>query len=281
MVDADPITALIELARAALLTAGLSKCEAAGSVYFHGGAGAKGCEARGISSKHAPEVIVLVHGVNDHAGTWAAIAGPLAKTHRVIIPDLAGHGESDPTSGPIPLPLMVEKLHAILDTQKVGKVTLVGNSMGAWVSMLYAVEHPERVGKLVLESGGGMAIAPGVALTAANRDDAVKILRALHGPGIEFKDWQIDRLLMLGKESQLLRVLASNVLPHFLDQRLSEITVPTLVIWGANDGVVTREYVNAVHKGIAGSKLKIIENAAHIPHAQQPDQFLKCLQAIF
>jgi len=281
LVDYDPIAALMELARAALLTAGLAKCEAAGSVYFHGGAGAKGCVTETVSGKHQPEVIVLVHGVNDHAGTWAAIAGPLAKKYRVIIPDLAGHGESEPKSGPISLPLLVEKLHAILEAQEVEKVTLVGNSMGAWVSMLYTLEHPERVERLVLESGGGLAIAPGVPLIATNREDAVKVLRAVHGPGVEFKEWQIDRLLALSKESQLLRVLASNVFPHFLDQRLSEIKAPTLLIRGANDGVVTRAYVDALKKGIAGSKLKVIENAAHISHAQQPERFLECLQAIF
>lgn len=272
----------MELARAALLTAGLAKCEAGGSVYFHGGAGAKGCEpASGIAATNSPEVIVLVHGVNDHAGTWAPIAGPLAKKHRVIIPDLAGHGESKPAEGPISLPLLVEQLHAVLEAQNAKKVTLVGNSMGAWVSMLYTLEHPERVERLVLESGGGLAIAPGVPLIATNREDAAKVLRAVHGPGVEFKEWQIDRLLALSRESQLLRVLASNVLPHFLDRRLSEIKTPTLIIWGANDGVVTRAYVDALQKGIAGSKLHVIKDAAHISHLQQPERFLECLSAIF
>lgn len=258
---------MVEFARAALLTAGLAKCETGGTVYFAGG-----------GSEAAP--IVLVHGVNDQAGTWAPVVTHLMKERRVIIPDLPGHGESEPKSGPIPMPLMIERLHAVIEKEGAERVILAGNSMGAWLSILYTLAHPDRVEALVLESGGGLAIAPGVPLTAVNREDALVVLRAVHGPDAAIADWAPDAFITLSKsESPLKRVLASNVFPFFVDGRLGEIKVPTTIVWGANDGVVTRAYVEKLNAGIAGSKLRVIEGAAHIPHAQQPDRFVESLRA--
>lgn len=245
--------AFVAATRAAL---GLQRRVLDGSVYFTGGSG---------------ETMVLLHGTNDHAGTWATVV-PLLSRYRLIVPDLAGHGESEPRSGPIPFPLILERLHAIID---VPRITLVGNSMGAWIALLYALEHPERVERLVLESGGGLMLPLGVPLTATNRDDAMIILRAVHGPNAALPDWAVDALLRRAVDAPMLRLTEH----QFVDGRLGEVRVPTTVVWGADDGVVPRSYVEAVRDGIAGARLEIIEGAAHIPHMQQPARFVSCLTA--
>jgi pimeloyl-ACP methyl ester carboxylesterase len=260
----DTVTAMIEMGRAMLLAAGLARCQAGESVYFSGGA------------KDAP-AIVLVHGVNDQAGTWGPVAGPLARKFRVIVPDLPGHGESGPATGPLGLPQAVDALHAIIEREGAPKVTLAGNSMGAWVSILYTLAHPDRVERLILESGGGLALPPGAPMSAATRQDAVRILRAVHGPDTATPDWLADALIARGKVAPAGRVLASNVFPHFVDARLKEIRVPTTIVWGENDGVVLRSYIDALQKGLPHATLKVIPNAAHIPHAQQPEQFIAAI----
>lgn len=69
--------------------------------------------------------------------------------------------------------------------------------------------------------------------------------------------------------------------PFFVDARLGEIKVPATIVWGANDGVVTRAYVEKLRAGIAGSTLHVIEGAAHIPHVQQPDRFVESIRTAF
>ena len=261
------MTALIEFARASLLAAGLARCETQGSVYFTGGSG--------------KTTIVLLHGVNDQAGTWAQVVPALVKEHRLIVPDLAGHGDSEPKTGPIPLPLIVERVHAILEKEGAGKVTLVGNSMGAWVSMLYTLAHPERVERLVLESAAGLAIPPAVPLSATTRDEAMVILRAVHGPDATLPDWAPDALIARNTNSQMMRVVEGGVFGHFLDAKLSQLKVPVTILWGAHDGVVPRSYVDKLLAGISGAQLKVIDGAAHIPHTQQPERFVECLRATF
>lgn len=267
MTELESLSAFIEMTRAVLLSAGLARCQAGGTVYWSGGSGAT--------------TIVLVHGVNDQAGTWGQAARLLAKDYRLIVPDLPGHGESEPKSGPLSMPMMVAALHSVIEKEGAARVTLVGNSMGAWVSILYTLAHPDRVERLVLESGGGLALPTAVPLTASTREEAIRILYAVHGPDAVFADWQPDALIARSKDSQMLRVLQSDIFSHFVDARLKEVKVPTTVVWGANDGVIPRSYIDKVHHGIAGSRLKVIEGAAHIPHAQQPEKFVECLRSTF
>jgi pimeloyl-ACP methyl ester carboxylesterase len=256
---------LIAKARAALEAAGLEKRELDGTVYYV------------AAPKTAKKTYVLVHGVNDQAGTWAAVAPKLAGDHRVIALDLPGHGQSAPEEGPISMPLMLERLHAVIEKEAPGKITLAGSSMGGWIGILYALAHPDRIEHLVLESGGGLGRPPAVPLFAQTREEAIRILKAVHGPKAPTPDWAIDVLLAMNDKTPMARVLASGLLPFFTDGKLAQVKVPTTIVWGADDGVVPRSYVDDLHKGIAGSKLVVIEGAAHIPHTQQPERFLQCL----
>jgi abhydrolase domain-containing protein 6 len=255
----------IAQSRSMLAQAGLTRKSLDGTVYWTGGQGER--------------TLCLIHGVNDHAGTWSLVAPALIKSCRLIVPDLPGHGESEPKNGALDMQYLVDRLAAALDAEGATRVTLVGNSMGAWISILYTLAHPERVAEVFLESGGGLAIPLGVSLVASNRDEAVPILQAVHGPNAQFPDWAIDALITRSTDSPMLRLVAGGMMSYFIDHRLVEIRVPATVVWGANDGVVTRTYIERLHAGIAGAKLCIIEGAAHIPHAQQPERFIACLQA--
>ncbi len=261
-----------------------------GTVYFEGGAAGS-------------QPAVLVHGVNDHAGSWFLVAPTLAQKYRVLIPDLPGHGESEPKDGPLPISLMVSKLAAVLRNAGVSPadpqassparrrdaagpaggdagvpMTLVGNSLGGWIAMLYTLAHPQNVSRLILEASGGLALPLDSPTTAHNRDEAMIILRNVHGPRFEPPEWVIEALLQRAISSPMLRV--TEVAEHLVDARLKDIRVPTTVLWGADDGVVPRAYAEAVQQGIAGSTMHVIEGAAHIPHLQQPERFLQCLTSI-
>jgi len=278
----------VQLTRGALAAAGFARREIDGTVYFDTDvipSVSEGPGWVGQRSAHPPaqvprsarddKTIVLVHGVNDHAGTWFAIAPTLAKTHRVILPDLPGHGESAPKDGPLPISLMVSQLDRVVRASGAPLITLLGNSMGGWIAMLYTLAHPTRVERLILESSGGLALSLASPVVATNRDEAMVILRNVHGPHYQPQEWVIDALLQRATSSPMLRV--SEMIEHLVDARLGDITVPTTILWGADDGVVPRSYAEALRDGIANAKMHVIEGAAHIPHLQQPERFLQCL----
>jgi pimeloyl-ACP methyl ester carboxylesterase len=249
------------MTRAAIAAAGFVRKEVDGTVYWEGGAG---------------DTIVMVHGANDQAGSWFSVAPALAQTHRVILPDLTGHGESAPKDGPIPLSLIIERLGAVIgDTQN---ITLVGNSLGGWIAMLYALKHPTQVARLVLESSGGLSRPLSVPLVAHTREEAVPILRAVHGPDYQPPEWVIEALVQRSSGSPMLRL--TELVEHNIEPRLGEIRQPATLIWGADDGVLPLTYAKALQQAIPNASLTIIEGAAHIPHMQQPERFLQCLTAI-
>lgn len=266
MIAADVVSAIIQQSRAALATAGMERRELNGVVYWIGGR----AEAR--------PTLVLLHGVNDQAGTFAAVVPALLKKYCVVIPDLPGHGESEPKQGPIEMSVIMERVSAILDHENLRCFTLAGNSFGGWLAILYALAHPDRVEFLVLEDGGGLARPPGVPFVATDRETAERILRAVHGPSYVAPDWAIEALYARAKDSPLLRL--NGLFDYFVDARLKELHVPTMIIWGEYDGVVPFSYIEALHDGIANAKLRVIKDAGHIPHAQQPEQWLSCLTEI-
>jgi pimeloyl-ACP methyl ester carboxylesterase len=140
------------MTRGALAAAGFVRREADGRVWWEGGAG---------------ETLVLLHGVNDLAGTWFLVAPTLAKTRRVLIPDLAGHGESAPAAGPIPISLILSQLAALLRHER--DLTLAGNSLGGWIALLYTLKDPRQIARLVLEASGGLSRPIAAPLVARNR----------------------------------------------------------------------------------------------------------------
>jgi abhydrolase domain-containing protein 6 len=261
-VRAHPLEAFQKMTRRGLLRAGMTKHNDQGVVWFTGGNGAK--------------TIVLVHGVNDQAGSWVTVAPKLMKDFRIVALDLPGHGDSAPKSGPLPMQSMIDALAKVIDRESPNApVILAGNSMGGWVSMLYASEHPERVSRLVLEDSSGMAWdMRHVPLFPKDRDEALKLLRLVHGPDTPIAPYLIDAVLK-AKDLPQKRVLDAGILEWLVDTRLPKLTMPVTLIWGANDGLLPLQYANVLQSRIAGSKLHVIDKAAHIPHRQAPAEFTR------
>lgn len=251
--------------REVLTRAGLTRKTNDGTVYWTGG-------------KARRPALILLHGVNEHAGTWAEVIPLLKRDYRLIVPDLAGHGESEPKSGPITYAATLKAIESLIDREvKRGKVTIVGNSMGGWLSMLYAFDHPERVERLVLENASGMTWIPSVPLLPKNREEAAAVMRAVHGPNADTSDAILDAFLAR-KDLPMSRFAMGDVLSHLVDARLPQLKMPVTLIWGRHDGLLPIVYAEALHKKIPGSTLSIIEDAAHIPHRQQPRKFVQCLK---
>jgi pimeloyl-ACP methyl ester carboxylesterase len=109
----------------------------------------------------AEHAVVLLHGFADNASTWNRVVPPLAVNHRVIAIDLPGFGDTTrPWSRPL-LPGYVDVVRAVLDAEGVrGPVSLVGNSMGAVVSLLFAAAHPHLADGVVLIDMPGLRSVP-------------------------------------------------------------------------------------------------------------------------
>jgi pimeloyl-ACP methyl ester carboxylesterase len=224
--------------------------------------------------------VVLLHGANDQAGLWAKTVKPLKGSYRFIVPDLPGHGESAPDSGPLDLGMMLAAVEAVIDREaKQEPVTIVGNSMGGWVALLYAEAHPERVRELVLENSAGLS-APdysGPSLLPKTRDEARAAFRAtlVRTP---VSDAILDDFVRRAPTSPAARMSAAGFGPYLLDDRLGSIRVPVTLVWGENDGILPLPYANRLQEAIPGAELHTIPRCGHVPHGECSEEFVAILR---
>lgn len=252
--------------RRALTSAGLEKKTLGGPagaiVYWVGGTGSP---------------VLLLHGTNDQAGTWSAVAPTLAQAHRIIAPDLAGHGASGPTSGPITFAHMLDGIARVLDAEAAGApVAIIGNSMGGWLALLQAQRTPGRVRRVILEGGGGISWqGPLPSLLPSTRAEARDILVRVFGPPPPpVPDFVLDEMIRLSASSPMTRYDAADATAHLLDGTLRDLPVPVDLVWGTQDGVLPIAFGERFRAEFASAGWHTIDGA-HILHRDRSGTFLE------
>jgi pimeloyl-ACP methyl ester carboxylesterase len=266
-----PLAVLVSLGRRGLVRAGLSKetlpSPAGVQTYFRGGSG---------------PLLVLIHGAGDQAGTFAPVAKELMKGHTLVVPDLAGHGDSAPGSGPLTLGMALDGLDAILAKEAAsGAVTIAGHSMGAWIATLEATRHPERVRHLVLIDGGPLrGDARGPSLLPGNREEARALMAFLRDPASpRVPDFMLDDVVRRARTGAIGRLLSNpeDLGKHLLDGKLGGVKCPADLIWGASDRLVPLEYARTLERALPAARLTTLPACGHVPQVECPTELLRAL----
>ncbi len=254
---ARPMAVFEWLGRAGLRSAGFERVQLAGPrgtlTYFRAGQG---------------PTLVLLHGANDQAGAWVRVAPTLARSHRVLIPDLPGHGHSQPDAGLLAVTDLLAGVEALLAAESAGQpVTLVGNSLGGFLALLEAHRHPERVSHVVLLNGAAVMAGGGqVELLPKSREEARRALAKLTAPGTPgMPGFVLDDLVRRGPGSPLARLLQSPVAELALDGRLGEVRVPVTLLWGESDQLLPASYAETLRSQLPAARLVMLRSCGHVP----------------
>ena len=239
--------------------------------------------------------IVLVHGFSASLHTWEAWKTDLELDYRVITLDLPGHGLSradDPSQANIDR--FVDVVHEVTQDLGVQRFTLAGNSMGGNTAWSYALAHPETLDGLILVAASGWPEEEG------EGDDSPFIFTLLSNPiarmvmkdldmtsftrsGLKgsytdasfVTDELVERYVALsrapGHRETLLAIMAGERDPASVE-KVSEITVPTLVMWGRDDNLVAVSGAQKFADAISGSNLIIYDNIGHLPQEENAVQ---------
>ena len=268
-----PLTIFETMERLGLRWAGLERREVSGprgpQAYWRGGSG---------------PVAVFLHGANDNAATWVRVARPLMARHRLVLVDLAGHGDSAPKNGPLGVGDLLAGVEAVVGAEAAdGRVTLVGNSLGGWLALVYARKHPDRVADVVLVNGAavrgdGTEATPN--LLPRNREEARQALDATTSPASpRMPGFVLDDLVRRSAASPLARLMASPPADQLaLDGHLQEVQTPVTLIWGADDRVLPVAYARRVAAALPAARLELLERCGHVPQRECPDRLLAALQ---
>jgi pimeloyl-ACP methyl ester carboxylesterase len=263
-----PLTVWAWGTRRALVRAGLKQVHVPTSVgpqtAFVGGAG---------------PVLVLLHGAGDQAGTWSRVAPSLLKRYTLVIPDLAGHGDSAPSTGPIQASDVFVALETLLPGLSEGRrVTLVGNSLGAWMAMLLAHRHPDWVAKVVAVNGGALrGTSAEVRMLPATRQEARETWAQLRDPGSPaVPDRILDDIVRRARTGPLARFLATAASLEawtLSEDQLRTLRVPVRLIWGVSDGLMPLDYARRLMALLPDAELIPLERCGHIPQQEAPGRF--------
>jgi len=232
-------------------------------------------------------LVVFLHGANDQGSTWARVAPAFIDRYRVVVADLAGHGQSAPADGPLALADLVAGVGAVIDAERSGGPSiLVGNSLGGFLALVHALDHPGEVALVVSVNGavvrGGDTEVAGL-LLPRTRDEARRAVDALLSPrSARVPDFVLDDLVRRAPTSPLARLMAvptSTPDAWGIDDRLAALDVPVALIWGADDRLMPLAYAEQSRAALPNATLDVIPECGHVPQRECPARLLPPLEA--
>lgn len=246
-----------------------------------------------------PEPIVLLHGTSASLHTWEGWAAALRGQRRVIRVDMPGFGLTGPTpDGDYRIPAYVRFVVALMDRLGVGKAVIGGNSFGGNVAWKVAVDHPDRVSRLVLVDASGYPFEPRavpIGFKLAYVKALQPLVRNLLPRGVvessvrnvyghpdritpELVDRYYELTLREGNRNALPERLAQVPRGEFSEQ-IERVRQPTLILWGGQDRLIPPSDARRFEEDIAGSQLTIFDDLGHVPHEEDPARTVAVVQA--
>lgn len=231
--------------------------------------------------------VVLIHGFGADKDNWSLYARELTDGFRVIAPDLPGFGEnSRQTGADYGSATQAKRLMAFLDALGIETCHLGGNSMGGLIALRCALDFPERIRTLTLINSAGVvgandsvlqrAIEAGKNLLAPESADDVTRLMALvvHKPPRIPRRFREVMYNEFAEHRELLDAVfwqvADEAVGHPLNDRLPEVSAPTLVVWGRHDQLIDVSSVDVLVEKIPDVEKVIFEDVGHAPMIENP-----------
>lgn len=229
--------------------------------------------------------LLLVHGVMISGDMFEPVVEHFAARHRVIAPDLRGHGRSRSLPPPYTVAQHAFDLARLLDHLGIDSVAVLGYSQGGAVAQHVALDHPTRCTRLVLactyafnmatvrERIEGHLVPTLLNVLGMKRFARLVVSRGLKHVGRERADWVVN--LIADQDGRLMVDAWRAAMAFDSRRRLSEIKCPTLVVAGSDDVAVPMHHATMLHRGIAGSELAVIEGGDHALIWARPGEFVK------
>jgi pimeloyl-ACP methyl ester carboxylesterase len=241
--------------------------------------------------------VVLLHSSGEFAALWSRVIPDLAMTHRVVAPDLPGHGASGSASGRWDAGHVLAWLGELIEQTCPAPPAVVGHGLGGAIAARFAADHGARLGRLVLVDAFGLAaydptLSFGHALhgfmaqpTEATRDALfdqcfvdLDRLRGQMGARWEpLAAYALDRARTPDQQAALGILMADFGMPALAAADLARIAVPTTLIWGRRDLQVPLSAAETANARF-GWPLHVIEDAGDDPAMEQPEAFLAALR---
>ncbi len=221
------------------------------------------------------EPLVLLHGLFGALSNFAPLIEYFRNHNKVIVPML-------------PL-LEMDILHTsvgglakfvnkFLEAKDLKGIHLLGNSLGGHVGLVHVLKHPERIKSLILTGSSGL-FENGMGDSYPKRGDYEYIRKktelTFYDPAMATKELVDEVYGITISRIKVIKIiaLAKSAIRNNLGEEVSQIKLPTLLIWGNNDNITPPFVAQEFHKLIPNSELHFIDKCGHAPMMERPDEF--------
>ncbi len=236
-----------------------------------------------------PALLLLHSAWGDAEMSWAPVWSELGAHFTVIAPDLPGFGKSEPLGNPS-LATNAKVLKELLDTLKIDRAIVAGNSYGVCIAIEFASLFPERTLRFVLVNGGYLPLLPLFIRRLISLSAVEKVFRTLMRK-VNYSDTAFARAfpnpeklpplffdrIRLNEEKQ-----SRTVYDTFMGQTNQQVppSVPAMIIWGTGDRLITMRQAGIIRKWLGNPDFVPIEGAGHMPQVEQPADFVAAMKKL-
>ncbi len=221
------------------------------------------------------QVLMLLHGLFGALSNWEDVVNLFSKNFRVIIPMLPIYDMPIKEAGLEGLRKFVEDFVIM---KNLNNMIIMGNSLGGHVGLLYTLNNPTKVAKLILTGSSGLfENTMGGSYPRRGSYDYIKerVAYTFHDPEVASKELVDEVFETTRSIPKCMRIvaIAKSAQRNNLTQDLHNIKVPTLLVWGLNDTITPPMVGHDFNRLIPNSELKFIDKCCHAPMMEQPEKF--------
>lgn len=221
------------------------------------------------------KVLLLLHGLFGALSNWDSVVNRFKNEYKVVIPLLPIYEMPLRQAG---LEGLVKHLSGFVKQKGIQKMTLMGNSLGGHVAMMYTLENPDKVERLILTGSSGL-FENGMGGSYPKRGSyeyiKERVEYTFYDPATATKEY-IDEVFETTKSiPKCMRIvaIAKSAQRHNMAEDIPNIKAPTLLIWGLNDTITPPMVAHEFNRLIPNSTLRFIDKCCHAPMMEHPEKF--------
>lgn len=225
--------------------------------------------------KGVGEPIILLHGLFGNLSNWRSVIDHFSPKYRVIIPRLPIF---EMPKGQANLERLTDILEEFITAHKLRSFTLVGNSLGGHLALVFAMRHPEKVKRIILTGSSGLfENSLGTTFPRVKDYGYIKerVEHTFHNKSVVTKEIVDEVFESVQEVPKTLSIigLARSAQKNNLAASLHKINTPVLLVWGLQDTITPPEVALHFHDLLPFSELKFIDNCGHVPMMEHPQVF--------
>lgn len=231
--------------------------------------------------------VVMIHGVGlDAALVWRNVVKPISEAHfKVIAPNLMGFASSEHRQVDYSIAYQAGAIAQLIDQLKLEHVSLIASDVGAEVALYYAVDHPDKVERLVLVSGGLMGAKGAEKLRKGLVPDTPAAMQAALAASFygmpPLPQFMYDRMIAALAQDRQAQTDMLNSIPRdeaHIRSKLGQIfNTLTIIMWGGKNPFYSAAQGEALHAALPGSATVVFKTSGPFPQLEHPEDFAESL----